>query len=246
VNNLSDQTVNSKIVLGFKLYYLFLGLMVTICFLDILFFKRYFVLFGLIVSLQAFLLPIIFYLQLLVSELYGYEYSRNQYWLSISSMLLAFIILVLLNISILSCDISSTIGCMFISVRDVSFTLSSLTVFAMLNFLIVRYNSKIKLYLNGKYFEYRMLGFNLGCQYLYAIFVLGLNFILYGYNFVTHALLVGVSLIISTILTFILLPIVRATFIVVRDIEGCHVLDLNQEYKIFKIKIDFNKLFLRG
>lgn len=107
MDNLSDKTCNSKIVLGFKLYYLLLGLIVTIYFLDILFFKRYFVLFGLIVSLQAFFLPIMFYLQLLVSELYGYEYSRNQYWLSISSILLVFIAVVILNISLLSCDINS-------------------------------------------------------------------------------------------------------------------------------------------
>jgi hypothetical protein len=246
VNNLSDKTYNSKIVLGFKLYYLLLGLTITICFLDILFFKRYFVLFGIIVSLQAFFLPIIFYLQLLVSELYGYEYSRNQYWLSIFSILLVFMALVMLNIGILSCDINYYIGCMFVSFRDISFTLLNLIVFTMLNFLIVRYNSKIKLYLDGKYFEYRMLGFNLSCQYLYAIFILGLDFMLYGYNFVTHALLVIISLAISTVVTFILLPVVRTAFVVVKDVEGYHVFDLNQEYKIFKIKIDFNKLFLRG
>lgn len=135
---------------------------------------------------------------------------------------------------------------MFISFRDIFFTLLNLAVFAMLSLVIVRYNSRVKLSLNGKYFEYRMLGFNLGCQYLYAIFILGLNFMLYGYNFVTHALLGIISLAISTVVTFILLPVVRAAFVVVKDIEGYHVFDLNQEYKIFKIKIDFNKLFLRG
>jgi hypothetical protein len=237
--------VQQKRIIGFKLYSLMLVLQLSLVILAMLYCKKYIVCAGFSVALSSAIIPASQYILQIISELYGFDHGRQQVWLStIVRMLL--LIVVFLGVIYSNLNPSNDGPNNYFEVigswQDFIVISLSLLLLVIIEFLLVKYACKLKSYWHGKKLVLRLIMLQLVVELLFLMMSSLIVSCYYQYNLSLHLTLLLNNIIFSSVVSVLLMPFMISACNFIKYREGYAVYDINQDYKIFAFKINFEKM----
>lgn len=222
-----------------------LVLQLSLVILAMLYCKKYIVCAGFSVALSSAIIPASQYILQIISELYGFDHGRQQVWLStIVRVLLSIIICLGFIYSNLNSsndgpnNYFEVIG----SWQDLIVISLSLLSLVIIEFLLVKYACKLKSYWQGKKLVLRLIMLQLIVELLFLMMSSVIVSCYYHYNLSLHLTLLINNSIFSLVVSVFLLPFIISACNFIKYREGYALYDINQDYKIFTFKINFEKM----
>lgn len=222
-----------------------LVLQLSLVILAVLYCKKYIVCTGVAVALSSAIIPISRYILQIISELYGFDHGRQQVWLStILRLLLLIIVFFGMTFSNLNPtnDGNNNYFEVIGSWQDFIVTALSLLSLVIIDFLLIKYACKLKSYWHSKKLALRLIVLQLIAELLFLMMSSVIVSCYYQYNLSLHLTLLLNNSIFSSIGSILLLPFIISASNFIKYREGYAVYDINQDYKIFAFKINFEKM----
>ena len=229
--------------INIKIYPLLATLVVFFQLMCFIYARRKVDILGFPVNVSGIIFPLDIYLIEIIGECYGFQFARQIVWINLTIHAI-FIFFVLATNSLPYSSLMHT-DLVFsykhlIAISWVS-ALGSLIFNFMADMFSARFIANTKVLFEGKYMFARLF-ISQTCSEIIVTLSYFVSFLTNGYTVMFTVKLIGATIIVKSIMAFIMYPFARIMIYLIKQKENFNAYDLNLVYKIFSFSIHLDNI----